>query len=155
MLVKMSSLTEKSMARVCRRPFAEVVASIRDPKPPFSLNAVERAANTVEWFVHHEDILRAVPGWTVRPMDAADEADLFARLTPIARMLAGEAGVPVTMATPSGLVAPLVRGKKPVTITGRASELALFLHGRSQVEGLEFDGPGRSVAQLRATTLGM
>ena len=59
----LASYTEKVMAAVARRPWADLVAEVRSGPPrwsPLSLAALDRATNTIEYFVHHEDVrLRA------------------------------------------------------------------------------------------------
>src|ERR1700745_3407120 len=49
-----------------RVPYPRLVQIIRDGPPPFSLFAlpgVDERANLAEYFVHHEDVRRAAPGW--------------------------------------------------------------------------------------------
>ncbi|MGH8838521.1 MAG: TIGR03085 family metal-binding protein [Jiangellaceae bacterium] len=46
---------------------------------PLSWGPLEEAANLSEHFVHHEDVLRAQPGWAQpRPIDPAYEQELSA-----------------------------------------------------------------------------
>ena len=63
-----------------QRPYQELVAALRDGPPrwsPLRRPAADRAGNTHEFFVHHEDVRRAQPGWEPRPLDGRDEADLW------------------------------------------------------------------------------
>ncbi|CAN5230296.1 MAG: TIGR03085 family metal-binding protein [Nocardioides sp.] len=152
---KLAPITERAMAKVKAKPFAEVVASIREPKLPFSLSVLEPSLNTVEWFVHHEDIRRAQPDWTSRRLNSADEAELFSKLGVVGKMLARKAHVPITIALPTGRTTTLRSGAKPVTITGPVGELTMFLSGRTTYADLTFDGPGEAVEQVRSAQFEM
>ena len=58
----LAGLAEREMARVARRDFEVLVERLRDPGlTPYALPAVERVFNTLEYFVHHEDLRRAQP----------------------------------------------------------------------------------------------
>jgi hypothetical protein len=54
-------------------------------------------ANTVEYFVHHEDVRRAAAGWTARDLDPALSDELWARLKTGARFFLGKAPVGVEL----------------------------------------------------------
>src|ERR1700684_3436202 len=65
-------------------PYPELVSIFRNGPPrglsPFAIPGVDEAANTVEYFVHHEDVRRAAEGWTERPIDAGLSGALWKRL---------------------------------------------------------------------------
>jgi uncharacterized protein (TIGR03085 family) len=66
-----------------RYSYPELVALFRSGPPrlsPFAIPAADEAANAVEFFVHHEDVRRAVEGWTERPLDEGLTALLWKRL---------------------------------------------------------------------------
>ena len=53
---------------------AEIVERVRTGPPrwsPMRLDAVDRLVNTVEFFVHHEDVRRARPLWSPRALGLA------------------------------------------------------------------------------------
>src|SRR5262249_34148163 len=62
----------------------------RGPHPPalslVRLSAVEEAMNLVEFFVHHEDVRRGTPDWTVRELPEAYERALLGRVRLTARL---------------------------------------------------------------------
>lgn len=153
----LSGLADRSMARLARRPFAVLVEKLRDPGlTPFALPPVERVANTVEYFVHHEDLRRGQPGWEPRDLAAADADALWRAIRVGGMALVRPAGVPVVVRrADSGATATLRRGDDPVTVTGPVSELVLFLFGRSEVRELAYDGPPERVAALRDADLGI
>ncbi len=55
------------MARLARQDFAVLVERLRGHGlTPMALPPVDKLFNTVEYFVHHEDLRRAQEGWDCR-----------------------------------------------------------------------------------------
>jgi uncharacterized protein (TIGR03085 family) len=153
----MAGFTEHAMARVARAPYPELVERLYDPGlTPYRLPGVERLANTLEYFVHHEDLRRAQPDWTPRELPAADEDELWRLLKGSARLSSRKAGVPIVVRRSDrpDQEATVRRGADPVLVSGRPSELVLFFFGRKQLDGVEVDGPPESVRRLREAELG-
>ena len=157
MIAPLSGLTERAMARLARRDFAVLVERLRDPGlTAYALKPVEVLANTLEYFVHHEDLRRAQPDWAPRELPAADEDTLWKAIRRGGRFLTRSVDVPLRLSrTDSNGSATLHRGADPVRIFGRPSELALFVFGRTQVSDLTFEGSEDSIAALRAANLGV
>jgi uncharacterized protein (TIGR03085 family) len=155
-LPPLSRLTDLEMARVGRKDFAVLVERLRRRGPtPLALRPLDKAFNTLEYFVHHEDLRRAQEGWEPRELAAADEDDLWRALRGYGRGLLRRAGVPVRVRrTDTGATATLRRGADPVVVSGRPSEIALFLFGRDENTGLGFEGPEDKVARLRESSRG-
>jgi len=155
MISALSGVTAREMAKLARHPFPSLVTRLRNPSgTPFALGRVDRAANTTEFFVHHEDIRRARHAWEPRALDEDDADELWRQLSRTGRLLARPAGVPVTVVDDYGRRAVLRSGERPVVITGPVSELLLFLSGRRQLGELAFDGPQHRIAALRQARLG-
>jgi uncharacterized protein (TIGR03085 family) len=152
----LSGLTDRSMERMARGEFGVLVEKLRDPGlTAFRLKPVEVAFNTLEYFIHHEDVRRAQPDWEPRSLSSADEDALWKVIRISGRMLARPVGVPLRIRrTDTGAHATLLRGDDPVVIGGLPSELALFLYGRDQVRDLSFEGPEDAVARVRDADLG-
>lgn len=152
----LSGLADWSMARLARQDFAVLVERLRDPGlTPYALAPVERLANTLEYFVHHEDLRRGQPGWEPRDLDDADLDAVWRAIRLGGRALARPAGVPVRIRrSDTGATAVLRGGADQVTVEGPVPELVLFLFGRSQVRDLTYDGPPERVADLRGADLG-
>ena len=58
----------------------ELVERVRTGPPPWSptrFEAVDAVVNLAELFIHHEDVLRAAPGWEPRPLPADLEQGLW------------------------------------------------------------------------------
>ena len=153
----LSPLTDLEMARVGRRDFARLVASLRAPLlTPVAVPAIDKWVNTVEFFVHHEDLRRAQPGWEPRPLGPREQATLWKAVRRTGPALVRNAGVPVVIRrSDTSDTATLRAGEDPVVVSGPPAEVVLFLYGRREVRDLAFDGPAESVAALRAARLGV
>lgn len=150
-------LTEREMARVGRKDFGVLVERLRRRGPtPLSLPLVDEAFNTLEYFVHHEDLRRAQPDWAPRDLSQDDEDTLWRSLRVYGPGLVRPVGCPVKVRrTDTGRTVTLRRGSDPVVLSGAPSEIALHLFGRDRVRGLEFAGPADRVARLKRADLGV
>ena len=146
------SRARASLHQVARRPLPSLVEELR--AVPLPVRLVDRPLNTLEYFVHHEDLRRGQSGWGRRVLTDADDATLWRHITLMGRPLVRAADVPVVLASGSRR-AVLRRGDAPVVVGGPVSELVLFLFGRSAVEGLSFEGPPEAVARFRSAELGI
>ncbi|GAA3976903.1 TIGR03085 family metal-binding protein [Actinomadura viridis] len=97
--------TERIRRRTVREiPFERSVDRIRRGPPkwsPYAVPGVDKIANTVEFFVHHEDVRRARPDWEPRSLSPALEELLWARIK-IARFALRKVPVEVTLIRPDG-----------------------------------------------------
>jgi uncharacterized protein (TIGR03085 family) len=118
----------------------------------FALPGLDAAANTVEYFVHHEDVRRAAPDWTARELpDGLSEA-LWRRLKG-ARMFLRKApaGIELTRADGAGSYRLTPRdATQVVTVTGTPAELTMWAMGRVSAANVGLDGPEDAVAKLRS-----
>ncbi|MEU1288245.1 TIGR03085 family metal-binding protein [Kitasatospora sp. NPDC005856] len=136
------------------RPYEELVRLFRAGPPvysPFALPGVDEAANTVEYFVHAEDVLRAAEDWTPQPVPPGRAEALWRRLPLIARLEAGRRSpVRLVLTHPDGrslTVGPA--GASTVHLTGEPAELVLFTYGRGARTTLDVDGTPDAVEALR------
>ncbi|MET0524322.1 MAG: TIGR03085 family metal-binding protein [Nocardioides sp.] len=152
----LSGWTERSMERMARKDFGVLVEKLRDPGlTMYRLPPAEVALNTLEYFVHHEDIRRAKSGWKPRDLDP-DDVDLIWKLgRGSGRLMARRVGGPFRIRrTDTGAEATLSSGDDPVTVSGPPGEVVLFLFGRDQIRDIDIEGPPESVARLREADLG-
>src|ERR1700722_9926765 len=93
--------TRRMQAKLARQvPFPRLVEMIRTGPPTLSVFAIPGAdaqANSVEYFVHHEDVRRAQPDWQPRGLDQG-LSDLLWRRLKLARLLLRKAPVGVEFA---------------------------------------------------------
>lgn len=152
----LAGLTDKEMERLGRKPFDKLVSQLRTHRLTFfALPPLDAAFNTLEYFVHHEDIRRAQPGWRRRSLTADDADVLWKALRAQGPALVRSAGVPVVVRrTDTDETSTLLPGRSPVVLSGPVSEVVIYLHGRDQVRDLSFDGPAEKVAKVRRSDLG-
>jgi uncharacterized protein (TIGR03085 family) len=108
--------------------------------------------NTVEFFIHVEDVRRAGAGWEPRPISPELADALWARV--------GAGGlakrVPATIVITSPGRADKVRGTGPrLTLAGDPGELTMFGAGRQGAARVEISGDATLAARLRAAPLGI
>src|SRR5579859_6312022 len=133
--------TERAQRRLAARtPYPRLVQMIRNGPPRlsvFGLPGVDRQANMVEYFVHHEDVRRAAAGWEPREIDRGFADALWGRLS-LTRLILRRLPVGVEFARDdvpddAGSQHRLtVRNGTPVvTVVGSPQELVLWALGRT------------------------
>jgi uncharacterized protein (TIGR03085 family) len=134
-----------------RVPFAQLVESVRRG-PPLLLRPFDGPMNTVEFFIHVEDLRRARAGWQPRAISPQMADALWARVGP-----GGMAKkVPATIVITSPGREDKEAGTGPrLTLAGDPGELILFGAGRQAQALVEIDGDETLAAQLRAAKLGV
>lgn len=150
--------TDKVQGKVARTDWPQLVELVRSGPPawaPSRLESVDRAMNTVEFFVHHEDVLRATDGWSPRQLDpeltfdlagALRRAKLLVRNSPVGLVLSPtDGGVPVTAK----------QAEPTVTVTGPVGELILWAYGRQGHARVDYDGPADAVETVRTADFGI
>ncbi|GIF05791.1 TIGR03085 family metal-binding protein [Actinoplanes siamensis] len=136
-------------------PYPELVGEVRNPPvwSPVSNPLTDGLANTLEFFVHHEDVRRAAPGWEPRPLPAGHQAALWRGVKLAARVALRRLGVPAEVVAEG--FPPVRTGPAPrVRVTGDAGELALFFSGRQRAARVAIDGDPAIGDRLRRAKLG-
>lgn len=150
----LASRTERIQDAVARRPWGDLVDAVRSG-PPRVLRPVDEVMNTVEYFVHHEDVRRAGPGSAARQLDPALEDALWRRLRSTARLMFRRAGVSVELDAPGRERVRAGSGTETVRVSGAPSELVLFGFGRGSHAEVGLDGSESAVARLESASLGL
>lgn len=148
--------TRRVQEGVAGKPWAELVDLVRSGPPrysPAALGTVDEAINSVEFFVHHEDVRRGQPGWQPRPPDERRDRALWAALSRGARIMLRRSPVGVALRSGEREVAAR-RGPNTVIISGEPGELLLFAYGRDEAR-VEFDGEQSAIAAVRGLTRGL
>lgn len=152
MLIKqLGPRLDRAMAEFTAKPYEELIQLIRTGPPrfsPFQLKQVDEASNTVEFYVHTEDVRRARPDWTPRELDPVFQDALWSRLERTARLMGRSAPTGLVLRRPNGQTAVAHRGTPVVTVTGEPSELLLFSYGRQSAAKVELDGDKDAIARL-------
>jgi uncharacterized protein (TIGR03085 family) len=166
----LAGYTKRAQTRLTERTsFPRLLELIRTGPPRLSLFALPGAderLNLVEYFVHHEDVLRAQPGFEPRPI-SAELADLLWARLPLARLMLRRAPVGVELARAdaasaaadapdqggNGRLRITVKARTPlVTVSGEPAELTLWVMGRTSAARVELDGNDSDVAALQGTS---
>ncbi|HEY1623345.1 MAG TPA: TIGR03085 family metal-binding protein [Streptosporangiaceae bacterium] len=147
-----------------RSTFPELVQTIRTGPPRLSmmgLPGMDERLNTVEYFVHHEDVRRAAGGWQARELDDAESDELWRRLG-VARALLRKAPVGVELARddtePGNGTKLRITAKKTtpmVTVIGAPAELTMWATGRAEAANVRFDGTEAAMALLAGSKWGL
>ncbi|MGQ4417976.1 TIGR03085 family metal-binding protein [Streptomyces sp. SAS_269] len=147
----LASRLEKVLAEYAAKPYEELIHLLRTGPPrfsPFQLKQVDEAANTVEFYVHTEDVRRAQPDWGPRELDAVFQDALWSRLERTARLLGRGVPTGLVLRRPDGQTSVAHRGTPVVTVTGEPSELLMFAFGRQSEAKVELDGDENAIATL-------
>ena len=131
----------RSEQTVARQPWEELVQKVEHPPlySPARLGPVDRRMNTVEYFVHHEDVRRAQPEWHERPLLHDEEQALWRSLNLLAKVLLKDEEDTVVLIAPSYGAVRGGRGRTGTVrvLRGVPSELLLWAFGRREQAKVE------------------
>lgn len=158
----LSGHTERVQESYARRPWGELLGLLAAGPPalsPMRLPYVHGAANTVEMFVHHEDLRRAQDGWVPRALDPALDEALWSAVRRQAPLLLRRVDVGVVLRRETGRETGEEtvgrRGDPSVVVTGAPGELVLLVYGRKGHARVSVDGDPEAVRRLAAAPLGV
>lgn len=158
-LKPLSRLTDLETRRFAARDFGVLVEKLRGGPPiwsPYALPKLDAVFNTLEYFVHHEDIRRAQPGWEPRELADEQQKQLWAMARTAGKALALRAPTGVAIENSvTGTRLVLKAAPDQVVVHGLPSEVTMFLFGRQDHARVELLGPDHAVAALREAALGI
>ncbi len=134
-----------------RTQWEDLVRKVHDG-PPVLLRPFDGPMNTVEFFIHVEDVRRAQPDWEARPL-SPDMADaLWSRV--------GPGGMAKRVAATVELASPGRESKKSgsgplLIVEGDPGEHTMFGAGRQGGARVEITGDADLARQLRTARLGI
>ncbi|MFE2264821.1 TIGR03085 family metal-binding protein [Streptomyces griseosporeus] len=159
LIKQLSSRLDKAMDEFTAKPYEELIQLIRTGPPrfsPFQLKQLDEASNTIEFYVHTEDVRRAQEDWSPRELDPVFQDALWSRLERTARLMGRGAPTGLVLRRPNGQTVVAHRGTPVVTVTGEPSELLLFSYGRQSAAKVELDGEEEAITKLHeAKALGI
>jgi uncharacterized protein (TIGR03085 family) len=131
----------------------DLLAKVR--RRPWWAALGEEAVNRTEYFIHHEDVRRARPGWQPRELPAGLDAALWPRVRTTARLALRRTPAAVTVTAPGFGSVTAGRGGPGVDLLGPPSELLLFLTGRQAHALVELAGPAEITERMRGARYGV
>jgi uncharacterized protein (TIGR03085 family) len=134
-----------------RTPYEKVIETVRRG-PPTLLRPFDGPMNTVEFFIHVEDVRRGREGWEPRPISPELADALWARVGPggMARK------VPATIVITSPGRTDKQGGTGPtLALAGDPGELTMFGAGRQKAARIEISGDAALAARLQTASLGV
>lgn len=148
---------ERVRVALAARPFPQLVELVRRPPwwSPVSNPLIDELANTVEFFIHHEDVRRARPDWRPRALPEGHQAALWRRAVPMGRLALRRFRATVLLQAPGVGQATAGAGGDRMRLVGEPGELLLFLSGRQRVARVQVEGPAPLAGRLRMARLGL
>ncbi|MET1034331.1 MAG: TIGR03085 family protein, partial [Arthrobacter sp.] len=113
------------------------------------------SANLIEYFVHTEDVRRAVDRWAPRALDEEYSDALWDELVKRAAILYRGVDLGIVLVRPSGPRHVAKRAPVSVAIVGEPGELLMHAHGRTRHALVTFEGQPDAVALLQSAEVGL
>jgi len=139
----LAPLAQRASARAEEKyGYAGVVDLLRQGPPAWSVHHyLDEATNHLEYFVHHEDVRRAQPGWAPRVLEPGQEDALWARLAGAVKLRIAKVPAGVVLRREGTDQELRGSGDGPATVlVGPPSELVLYAFGRTSVARLTESG---------------
>jgi uncharacterized protein (TIGR03085 family) len=144
------------------RPFGELVELVRSGPPslsPFGVPGVDRLANTMEYFIHHEDV-RRTNGGSPRALDPEEVDQLWDIVSRMSKLMLRKSPAGVELRAVGGIAndgrsVVAKRAEPTVVVTGAVGELALFIYGRQDAAVVDLEGPASAVDAVRTASFGI
>ena len=129
----------------------QLVSTVRRG-PPLLLRPFDGPMNTVEFFIHVEDLRRGQEGWEPRAISPELADALWARVGPGG--MAKKVPATIVISSPGETTSRAAPGRCS-RVTGDPGEHTMFGAGRQQAARVEISGDATLAAQLRAASLGV
>jgi uncharacterized protein (TIGR03085 family) len=150
---------ERRRVRRSRGDFPALVERLRSGPPrlsPFGLPGLDKVLNSTEFFIHHEDLRRAQPGWEPRTLSRGMQDGLWRTVEVAGRLAVVRVGVGVVAErADSGERVTLKKGSPVVVVRGEPAEVLLFVHGRRDHAQVELVGSEEALSVLASARLGV
>jgi len=125
------------------------------PIPP-GFPLVDELTNTVEFFIHHEDVRRGQDGWEPRDLAEGHARAIWRAVRFTGKIALRRVRIPVQVREANGYGEFTVGGESPpLTVVAPAGELALFLSGRQRAARVSVEGPADQAQRLREARLAL
>ncbi|MFC1416875.1 TIGR03085 family metal-binding protein [Streptacidiphilus cavernicola] len=158
MIKPLAARLAKVQGEFAAKPYEQLLELIRTGPPKLSLFGIpgaDEVSNTVEFYVHGEDVRRAQDGWAPRVLDAEFAEVLWKRLARMAPLSGRRSPSGLVLRRPDGQTAVARKGAPVVTVTGEPAELLLFAMGRQSRADVSLEGDEDAIGKVQTAELGM
>ena len=150
----LSAYTDRVMASALRTiGYDEILRRMRHVPPHLRIGPMDAAINTVEYFVHTEDVRRP-NGMPARDLPDDFERTIWRRLSKQARLSFRRVNASVTLVPTVGDPVTFGSGER-LEVHGRPSELMLLAFNRKDAAKVDLMGSTSAVEKLQSATLGL
>jgi uncharacterized protein (TIGR03085 family) len=156
MIPALAGRSDRIRRAAAAQPYPQLVDEVRRPPwwSPISNPLVHELLNTLEFFIHHEDVRRARPGWQPRTLGGDHQRALWSGARFTAKLALRRLQVPVAVRAPGFGTVQVGDGTPQVTLVGEPGELAMFLSGRQRAARVQVEGAPEAAERLRTAKLG-
>jgi uncharacterized protein (TIGR03085 family) len=150
----LSAYTDRVMASALRTiGYEEILRRMRHIPAHLRIGRLDAVINTVEYFVHTEDVRRP-NGVSARDMPDDFERTMWRRLSKQARLSFRRVKAEVTLVPTVGDPVTVGSGER-LEVHGRPSELMLLAFNRKDAAKVDLMGSTSAVEKLQSATLGL
>ena len=154
-------MAKSRLRAIKHQAWPDLVQEVRDGPPIYSptrVGQVDEWVNLIEFFIHHEDVLRAGIGaqGPRRAIPAAEQQALWTALERMAKLMFRRSSVGAELIAPQGrIVAKRATPRGSVAIEGGPGELLLAAYGRRAQADITSRGSDDAVEALWSSKLGL
>ncbi len=156
---KAAGHTDKVQAGVAAGEWDDLIDTVRSGPPiwsPTKIAAIDKAANTVEFFVHHEDVRRAGGVWDPRELDADLANTLASMMSKMAKRMVKSSTIGIVLEPTDGHPSVVAKKAEPsVTVSGGIGELVMFVFGRQAHSQVALSGDETSIEIVQHASFGI
>jgi uncharacterized protein (TIGR03085 family) len=153
MIPQLAGHLRRVQDKVAAQDWSTLVDKVR--RLPAWLAPMDEALNRIEYFVHHEDVRRAQPGWQPREMSPEFSQALWSRVRTQARLALRRTPATVAVTAPGFGSVAAGRGGPRVDLVAAPPELIMFLIGRQDHSVVELAGPDELISRMRTAKFGV
>lgn len=162
LLKPLAAYGDRVRDKVAQRDWRVLVDTVRNGPPrmsPMRIGAVDTLTNTLEFFVHLEDVRRAQPNWEPRILDPGLASTLTKALARGARLMVRKAPCGLTLSPTGSATITAKKGSATVSdtvdVAGDIGELVLFVYGRQKHARVNLSGPADAVERVSTAKFGV
>ncbi len=139
----LAKYTEKQQLSLAASPWPPLVAKLRSGPPrwfPTGWAPIDALVNTLEFFVHHEDVLRANPEVPIRDLPEDLTKALWSAVSRFSRLTLSRSPVGIVLRSEGWGELQVCSAEPRVILSGSPGELALYLCGRREAAKVSVEG---------------